>query len=194
MVGLKILTERLFKMISLTQGMYSDLSCNTFGLMYAQNRTDEVIRNAGWFNKAGEKLGWGDLSIRDMDNISALLPDGELFLALSEADSNWNMPSNIDRFAPGLDYVMQNVVWLVSAFKATNDTKYLVKDFITIGSAMHSNNTSVFKSEDQVDYYEITRDKLFKAIGYDNGIFYNVERSLDSTLMPESYYGLSVYR
>lgn len=62
-----------------------------FGLVCGQMRArrDRFAKNAGWYNRDGEKLGWGDLSYLDIRRIVAGLRKGELFLILSESDSFW---------------------------------------------------------------------------------------------------------
>ena len=57
---------------------------NLFGLGCGQMSAEggRVIKNGGWYNRSGEKLGWGDLSVEDLRRISCELEDGELFIIL----------------------------------------------------------------------------------------------------------------
>ncbi len=76
--------------MQLTRGMYeSDRlvdSSNLFNLRGGQVRQSPYAYNRGWYNKAGEKLGWGDLSKADFRNIAAELDPGELFIILPKSD------------------------------------------------------------------------------------------------------------
>src|SRR6185369_424422 len=83
-----------------------------------------MIKNAGWYNKAGEKLGWGDLSTDDFFRIRRELEDGEMFIILSERDSFWNFATqpgllghNVvtkpDVEAPGVDYVAAKARYII---------------------------------------------------------------------------------
>lgn len=67
--------------------------------------TDDTFHNAGWYNKLGEKIGWGDLSVVCLQNIPRLLPPGEVFVVLSEGDSHWQVPKGTDPNNPGLEYL-----------------------------------------------------------------------------------------
>ena len=70
----------------LTPGMYSDFSCKTFGLSYNQTRSNPIVRNAGWFNSSGERLGLGDISLEDLHNVSLGIDNSEVLFILSEND------------------------------------------------------------------------------------------------------------
>lgn len=79
-------------MSRLVQGMYSNPARQElFGLHAGQIRyRRDLVHNGGWYNEHGEKLGWGDLSAKDMNRISAELENDELFIVLDEASSYWN--------------------------------------------------------------------------------------------------------
>jgi len=94
--------------------MYSDPSCQELGLQYGQVRKDAVLTNAGWFSHLGEKLGVGDISMKDLDQISRKIPSGEIFFALSEATC-LSLPSHLDRLSPGIDFIIDNAVWAVNS-------------------------------------------------------------------------------
>lgn len=57
-----------------------------FGLIDSQlrGRWHRIAKNAGWYNRRGEKLGAGDLSVEDAVRIAASLRKGELFIVVSE--------------------------------------------------------------------------------------------------------------
>ena len=103
--------------MALTKFIYSghiDPKKTPFGLINHQTRiTDDVISCAGWFNGSGEKLGAGDLSIKDLHRISVSIGK-ESFLVLSEGDTLWSVPSSLNSSEPGIDYVMQRCVWYVT--------------------------------------------------------------------------------
>ncbi len=105
-------------MTQLTIGMYgSEFNSpnNLFGLHCGQMCSKgKLTHNSGWYNKAGEKLGWGDLSTYDVARISAELEAGELFVILSESDSYWNPRRNgISESAPGVTYIAMHAVFIV---------------------------------------------------------------------------------
>lgn len=95
-------------------GSETDPKKTPFGLLNNQIKLDSVINNAGWFNVKGERLGCGDLSLKDMSRIAKTISLSEGFFILSEADSSWNLPSHLDASSPGFDYVVGNVSWLIS--------------------------------------------------------------------------------
>jgi hypothetical protein len=55
-----------------------------FGLSEDQMRAGRFVQNAGWFNQHGQRCGYGDLSVEDMQRIASELEDGEIFVVLSE--------------------------------------------------------------------------------------------------------------
>ena len=82
-------------MAQLIKGMYGHEfkpTCNLFGLYCGQMRGGDakMTHNSGWYNKSGEKLGFGDLSVKDFKKISKELEKDELFIILGESDSFWN--------------------------------------------------------------------------------------------------------
>jgi hypothetical protein len=114
----------------LTKGMYGHQfqpKGNLFGLYCGQCRSDDFVHNGGWYNRAGEKLGWGDLSPQDFQRISDKLDDGELFIVLYESDSFWNFvthnPGIIGSMcatkptvgAPGVDYVAKKCCYIIAS-------------------------------------------------------------------------------
>lgn len=114
----------------LTKGMYGTEFGRTpetalFGLRCGQIRGRDFVHNGGWYNRAGEKLGWGDLAQSDFTNITERLEEGELFIILAESDSFWNFvthnPGIIgsmcatkpDASAPGVDYVAEKAMYVI---------------------------------------------------------------------------------
>lgn len=57
-----------------------------FGFSSGHCATDDLIHNGGWHNKAGEWLGWGDLSPADLLRLMKVLEEGEMFVILYESD------------------------------------------------------------------------------------------------------------
>ena len=117
-------------MAQLTKGMYGHEFHSTsdlFGLRCGQMRGGDakMTHNSGWYNKSGEKLGFGDLSTKDFQRISSELEDGELFIILGESDSFWNFvtrPGLIGSMAqtkptveaPGVDYVAEHAMYVIA--------------------------------------------------------------------------------
>lgn len=116
-------------MAQLTKGLYGhefESKSRLFGLRCGQMRGGpaKLTHNSGWYNKAGEKLGFGDLSTEDFQRIYAELNDDEMFIVLGERDSFWNFvtrPGLIgsmaevkpDVEAPGVDYVAEHCVYVI---------------------------------------------------------------------------------
>jgi hypothetical protein len=84
-----------------------------FGLLNNQVIADSIIKSAGWFNQLGQKLGAGDLSLREMGVIQQNIAADEMFFVLSEADSMWGIPSQFDKSEPGFCYVAENATWII---------------------------------------------------------------------------------
>jgi len=106
-------------MAQLTIGMYGSefhSTSNLFGLHCGQMCSyEKCTHNSGWYNRAGEKLGWGDLSTHDMARIAALLETNELFVVLSEGDSYWNpRKSGISESAPGVAYIAMHAMFVIA--------------------------------------------------------------------------------
>lgn len=58
-----------------------------FSIHDGQIRTIEFFgHNAGWFNKDGRQVGYGDLNNHDIQNIMANLEEGEKFITVGESD------------------------------------------------------------------------------------------------------------
>lgn len=90
-----------------------------------QIRGQDFCHNAGWYDKHGNKFGWGDLSLKDFREIQKKLPENEVFIILGERDSFWNFVTAVNgpigRMAevsdeeknPGLDYVCNKFRYLI---------------------------------------------------------------------------------
>jgi hypothetical protein len=94
-------------------GLETDPNKTPFKLINGQQKLNGIISSAGWFNGKGERLGYGDLSIKDINRISKNIPDNEMFYVLSEVDASWDIPKELDRSAPGTDYVINNASWII---------------------------------------------------------------------------------
>jgi hypothetical protein len=116
-------------MAQLTKGMYGSQFVNAsslFGLRCGQMRgRDRIGHNSGWYNEAGEKLGWGDLSVADIRRISREIEPGELFIILGEQDSFWNFVTHYGAIgsmcrtkpeaeSPGVEYVAEKCCLIVA--------------------------------------------------------------------------------
>ena len=114
-------------MAQLTKGMYQigPRKPAVFGLTDGQTRRRDMVHNGGWYNRAGEKLGWGDLSPKDFQRISKELEGGELFIVLRETDSFWNFvvynPGTTGgacvteeaEKAPGVEYMIDHCAFII---------------------------------------------------------------------------------
>jgi hypothetical protein len=82
----------------------------------------EIVHNGGWYNLAGEKLGWGDLAAADIIRLMAELQVDEAFLVIGEQASHWAFTqydmvrfgtAGMDHAAPGLAYVLEHLRWVI---------------------------------------------------------------------------------
>jgi hypothetical protein len=95
-------------------------------LSCGQMRTHENFgHNAGWYNKLGEKIGWGDLNADDVKRIMRNLQQGELFITVSEHDSFWKFVTAFGPIGsmcettpveqePGIDYVAEKSRYIIA--------------------------------------------------------------------------------
>lgn len=113
----------------LQQNMYGsefNHKSKLFGLHCGQMRCEgKLVHNGGWYNRNGEKLGWGDLSTDDFLRIRRDLPETELFVVLHEQESFWKFVTQVGWIgsmcstkptvdAPGIDYVAEHCAFIVS--------------------------------------------------------------------------------
>lgn len=93
---------------------------NQFGIVSGQIRGDEYVHNGGWYNRLGDKIGWGDLTEMDLSHLAGEMNEDETFIVLSEADSYWNL-RNGERpeLSPGLDYVAVRAKLVIHAGKVS---------------------------------------------------------------------------
>lgn len=80
----------------LTKELFSD-DAPTFGLVSGQmrNSLEKIFHNAGWYNQYGEKVGWGDMSLKDLEHVSKEIDENDMFIVLGESDSFWNFVTQI---------------------------------------------------------------------------------------------------
>ena len=179
-------------MTTLTKGMYSNPDCKRFKLQYNQVRPNDVIRNAGWFNIYGERIGKGDLSYKDLDNILLELDYNDAFIILNEADSDWNMPEGMDKSAPGIEYVMKHANWVVSALNKAVSI-YYVKSPNSHLNDDHPNNFIVDKVNG-IEYYEVIRSYLYMTTSFDGHRFTSIKPAPTVELIEkEAHFGLDVH-
>jgi len=81
--------------------------------------------NAGWYNKSGEKIGWGDLNVEDVKKLMRNLQPGELFITVSEHDSFWKFVTSFGPIGsmcstdpqeqePGIDYLAEKSRYIIA--------------------------------------------------------------------------------
>lgn len=135
-------------------GLQTDSKKTPFGLLNNQVKIDNIIQSAGWFNIKGERLGCGDLTLKDMAYISKHISPEEVFIAVGEANCEWNLPSGLDRTAPGFEYIISKAVWVMA--KAN------------IGGIVLRVRDDIEKQEeaekDGIKYLRIPRADLYKAM------------------------------
>jgi hypothetical protein len=102
-------------MKQLILGMYDDRKSQLFGLWSGQIRCrDKFTHNSGWYNRKGEKLGWGDLNAKDFRRISNEIAKGEMFIVLGEIDVESRLRgTSLDPKAPGIDYAADRAIYMI---------------------------------------------------------------------------------
>ena len=79
---------------------------NRLRLEVGQMRATDTFHNAGWYNRAGDKIGWGDLDYREVAKIPLRLSPGEMLYVLPEYKSFWDLrDTDRDESRPGLDWI-----------------------------------------------------------------------------------------
>lgn len=143
---MRLLTKSIY-------GLETDAKKTPFGLLNNQIKTDSIVNNGGWYNGISQKLGSGDLTIKDLYKISKEIPKEEIFVVLSEFDSVWGIPTSLDASEPGRDYIAQNCMWIVNAGLITR---------------IKTDNIASEDVEcDGVKYKKISRATMYKSIKYD---------------------------
>lgn len=108
---------------------------NKLKINEGQIRGKDFCHNAGWYDKSGKKIGWGDLDIKDLNNIRKNLPEGEALFILGEQDSFWNFVKSfgpIGSFCstdekekiPGIDYVLDKFRYMIKDGKIYGSYAY----------------------------------------------------------------------
>lgn len=132
-------------MAQLTQGMYGTIferQSTLFDIKCGQIRSgrDKRTHNSGWYNKAGQKLGWGDLATSDMVRIAHELEPEELFITLSEGMSSWETSYyGVSEEAPGVDYVAEHALYIIAPKHL-----YMVTDWETFGKKSRNEDGHTF--------------------------------------------------
>ncbi len=93
---------------------YPPAAAGPFGLRSDQMRSAPVlIQNAGWYNRCGEFLGYGDLAPRDFQRISSEIDEDEIFFVLHEG--YWRMPSQAKKYLRfGLEHVFHVADYIIT--------------------------------------------------------------------------------
>lgn len=105
-------------MTQLIRGMYTQTHYSnrgTFGLYNGQMRLTHAVHNGGWYNKAGERLGVGDLDVDDLETITLGLEEDELFIVLPEHASydRFFKGTFVDAITPGPAHVAAEAIYII---------------------------------------------------------------------------------
>lgn len=69
---------------------------------------DSFGHNAGWYDKHGQKIGWGDIGKIEVNTIPLLLKPGQVLITTGEHASFWDVPKDMNPEFPGIDYVIKH--------------------------------------------------------------------------------------
>lgn len=109
-----------------TAGVLTSSWMEAHGCKSGQMRgTGHIVHNGGWYNAAGEKIGWGDLEESDLKRLSDEMPRRGVLFILGEQDSFWKFvtynPGIIGDLCethpseklPGMDYILDKATIVV---------------------------------------------------------------------------------
>lgn len=145
--------------MNLVPGAYGTDASNItgpFGMRQSQIRAHEICHNAGWYNKNGEKIGWGDLDGRDFIRIMEELPEGEFFIVLGEGDSYWDADSRPLSKTDPKEYMIQYARMIIQ-----KDKTYSISD----RNAGEESFLLAPRSQDRIPCSKISRSDARKLIG-----------------------------
>ena len=139
-----------------------------FDFHEGQMRGDDLIHNGGWYNKLGEKIGWGDLSNEDFLTIRAGVEPGECFIILSEADSFWNFVTNIGPIGsmcttkptvnfPGIEYVKEHARYVITSNGVFGIDDFPIKEPSYISKPWRGRGRTDVNDEIQVEIVRVNR-------------------------------------
>lgn len=89
--------------------------------------TGHRVHNGGWYNAAGQKIGWGDLEDKDLERLADNMPRNGVLFILGEQDSFWKFvtynpgiigdlcETSADEKSPGLDYMLDKAMIVIVA-------------------------------------------------------------------------------
>lgn len=115
--------ERLIKDM---YGTESQPIFSLFGLKTGQwrNPPDRVMKDAGWYNQLGQRLGFGDLDTQDLKRIMQALLEEEVFIILDRMAAYFDFRKEYakvmgvytepDCSVPGILYVSQKAEYIVT--------------------------------------------------------------------------------
>lgn len=85
------------------------------------------VHNGGWYNAAGQKIGWGDLDDKDLERLAENMPRNGVLFILGEHDSFWKFvtynpgicgdlcQTSADEKTPGTDYMLDKAMIVIVA-------------------------------------------------------------------------------
>jgi hypothetical protein len=76
--------------VELTPEIFEKRDTNPFNIVCGQMKSYDLVHNGGWYNKKGQKLGWGDMDPTTFKEIAQHLPSDEVFIVLPESASHWD--------------------------------------------------------------------------------------------------------
>lgn len=111
-----------------TVGVLTSSWMDAHGCKSGQMRgTHHRVHNGGWYNAAGEKIGWGDLDDDDLRRLADEMPRKGLLFILGEQDSFWKFvtynpgiigdmcQTSSEEKMPGMDYLLSKAMIVILA-------------------------------------------------------------------------------
>ncbi|HBO99661.1 MAG: hypothetical protein UU48_C0006G0113 [Candidatus Uhrbacteria bacterium GW2011_GWF2_41_16] len=110
----KRLTKRMY--YQRLDGQTFHESSTLFGLQNGRIcEFERVLHDARWYNRYGEKLGWGDLVPEDFERIASGLKSDELFIILRKVDMYRDsyVRAGSDEDHPPLEYLLRECLFII---------------------------------------------------------------------------------
>ena len=100
---------------------------------------------SSWYDKTGKNVGFGELSLSNLENISRNLSGNELFIIINRGDKRWSFLSGaVSKYPDGVyDDVSINFLYSNASLIISRDGKYVV-DYIDSRNVGNSDGYNTF--------------------------------------------------
>ncbi len=122
-------------MTRLVENMFRSRASRLFGLANGQIRPHILTKNAGWFNRASDFLGSGDLSLLDLEQIKFEIEPGEVFVVMTEHHTFGIDSSSVGEYEHDVVDLAKNAVFAVITSQIYARREYSqIRDLIVLST------------------------------------------------------------